>query len=340
MLKLQEYKIYEFLGKINLKGRSAFVNEWLCLDFTASGFEFSADFNNSDVVIYADILADEGLIGVVIDGNYDNMYHIPTVRGKQNITIAEKLNGVHTVKMVKLLEFSRGRFEIKSIAFDGKFQDKPNEKPLKFEFYGDSLTCGYGNLCSTRNSPAPFGFLEHGYKTWCVLLCEKLGAEMSAVSRSGQGIVTDCTGNPEGTVEKYWNMAVPSLGIKWDFNYIPDFVFINLCANDVNYLRFVKGAEMDWNKFKANAKRLIDGIREHAPDCKIVFPLGFDNNNEHFDNCVKAYKELISEENYKDVVVYDDISCNQLGGDWHPNLDDDVIMYEKLYAHLQKDFKV
>lgn len=337
---MKEYNLCDCLEKINLKGRSAFVNALLCLDFTASGFEFSAYFNNSDVVIKADILATDGLIGVVIDGDVDNMAHIPTVRGKQKITVAERLNGVHTVKIVKLLEFAKGRFDIKSVIFDGEFKEKPAERPLKFEFYGDSLTCGYGNLCSTRNTPEPFGFLEHGYKTWCVLLCEKLGAEMSAVASSGQGIVTDCTGNPEGTVEKYWNMAVPSLGIKWDFHYIPDFVFINLCANDVSYLRFVDGATMNWNVFKANAKRLIDGIRKFAPNCKIVFPLGFDNGNEHFDNCVKAYKELISEQNYKDVVVYDDISCNQSGGDWHPNLDDEVIMYEKIYTHLQEDFQV
>ena len=336
---MKDYVLFENQEKFNFKGRSAFVNEWLILDFTASGFEFTADFNNSDVQIHANIFAEFGLIGVVIDDDYENMVHIPTVTGEQNITVAEKLSGVHTVKVLKLLEFSRGRFEVKSVHFDGKMCEKPAEKTLKFEFYGDSLTCGYGNLCSTRNSPNPFGYLEHGYKTWCVLLCEKLGAEMSAVSSSGQGIVTDCVGNPDGTIEKYWDKAVPSLNVKWDFSkYIPDYVFINLCANDVNYLRFVEGATMDWSLFKANAKKLIDGIREHAPKCKIVFPLGFDSGNEHFRNCIKAYRELIDEESYKDITIYDDISCNQLGGDWHPNLDDDVMMYEKLYAHLQEDF--
>lgn len=336
---MQEYNLFKNQDKINLKGRTAFVNEWLMLDFTASGFEFSADYANSDVVIQANIFADDGLIGVVIDNDFENMIHIPTVKGEQKITVAEKLNGVHTVKIVKLLEFSRGRFEVESVYFNGEFLEKPTEKPLKFEFYGDSLTCGYGNLCSTRNSPNPFGYLEHGYKTWCVLLCEKLGAEMSAVSRSGQGIVTDCVGNLDGTYEKYWDMAVPSLGIKWDFSkYVPDFVFINLCANDVNYLRFIEGATMDWSKFKSQAKKLIDGIREQSPNCKIIFPLGFDSENDSFRNCVKSYRELLAEENYKDVVVYDDIHCNQRGGDWHPNLDDDVMMYEKLYAHLQEDF--
>lgn len=335
---MNEYRLFEIKNKINLKGRQSFVNDWLCLDFTASGFEFYADFNNSDVVVHINVLAENGLLGVVIDNDVENMRHIPVVCGEQNITVCEKINGKHIVKIVKLLEFSHGRYDVLSIAFDGEFLEKPTLRPLKFEFYGDSLTCGYGNLCSTRNSPNPFNFLEHGYKTWCVLLCEKCGAEMSAVSRSGQGVVTDCTGNPNGTIDKYAYHSVPSLGIKWDFSYVPDFVFINICANDVNYLRFVEGATMDWSVFKARAKELIDNIRSHAPKCKIVFPLGFDNGNVHFENCVKAYKELIDEQNYKDIVVYDDISCNQLGGDWHPNLDDDRIMYEKLYNHLVEDF--
>lgn len=336
---MKEFILEQHKGKINLKGRTAFVNGWLMLDFTASGFEFSADFNNSDIKVHANIFADNGLIGVVIDNDYENMIHIPTVRGEQNITVAKKLNGIHTIKIVKLLEYSKGRFEIKSVIFDGVLKEAPAFRPLKFEFYGDSLTCGYGNLSSTRNSPDPFGYLEHGYKTWCVLLCEKMNAEMSAVSHSGQGVVTDCRGNKNGTIDKYWNMAVPSLGIRHDFSYVPDYVFINIGANDVNYLRFIEDAAMDWNVFKANAKKLIDGIRKHAPECKIIFPLGFDSDNEPFRNIVKAYRELIEECNYKGIVVYDDISCNQLGGDWHPNLDDDVIMYEKLYKHLKEDFK-
>jgi len=337
---MQKFDLFKIQEKINLKGRNAFFNGWLCLDFTASGFEFKADFNNSNLVVESNIYADDGLLGIVLDNDFENMIHIPVTRGEQNITVLENLNGVHIVKIVKLLEFSRGRYEFKSMSFDGELLEKPEEKPLKFEFYGDSLTCGYGNLCSTRNSPNPFGFLEHGYKTWCVHLCEKCGAEMSAVSSSGQGIVTDCVGNPNGTIERYYNMALPSRRVKWDFSkYVPDFVFINLGANDINYLRFIEGATMDWSVFKANAKKLIDEIRSNAPDCKIVIALGHDKGSAPFDSVVNAYKELIAEENYKDIVVYDDITCNQLGGDWHPNLDDDYMMYEKLYNHLKEDFR-
>lgn len=338
---MKKYNIIEYKDKINFKGRSAVLNGWICLDFTASGFEFQANFNDSDLVVESNIVADTGLLGVVLDNDFENMIHIPVICGEQNITVLENLKGVHIVKIVKLLEYSHGRYEFKSIKFDGELLEKPEERPLKFEFYGDSLTCGYGNLCTTRNSPNPFDFLEHGYKTWCVHLCEKFGAEMSAVCCSGQGVVTDCTGNPEGVIEKYYNMAVPSRKIKWDFSkYVPDVVFFNIGANDMNYLRFYENAKMDWSVFKANAKKIIDEIRENAPKCKIVIPLGHDKGCSTFDGVVNAYRELIAEENYKDIALYDDITCNQMGGDWHPNLQDDIMMYEKIYNHLKEDFEL
>ena len=156
---MQKFNLFELKGKINFKGRSAFVNDWLCLDFTASGIEFKAKFNNSDLVIESNIFADDGLLGIVLDNDFENMMHIPVTRGEQNITVLDNLNGIHIVKIVKLLEFGHGRYEFKSISFDGELLEKPKEKPLKFEFYGDSLTCGYGNLSTTRNSPSPIGFL-------------------------------------------------------------------------------------------------------------------------------------------------------------------------------------
>lgn len=331
------YKIFENKDKFNFKGRTAFVNHKLCLDFTASGFEFKAKFNNSDLKISAEFFCDYGLIGIVIDNDFDNMKHIPVVKGVSNITVAENLNGEHIIKIVKLLEYRNGRYEIDKVIFDGEFLEKPQEKTLKFEFYGDSLTCGYGNLCSTRNPPDPFGFLEHGYKTWCALLCEKFGAELSAISSSGQGIATDCEGRPEGVIDKYWDMAVPSLNVKWDFSYQPQFVFINLGTNDITYLRFVEGAKFDEELFEKNAKKLLDGIREKIPNCKIIIALGHDNTCEEFKLLTECYKNVIKD--YKDITLYDDICSNQLGGDWHPNLNDDKMMFEKLYNHLINDFK-
>ena len=324
---------------LNLKGRSAFLNDALYLDFTASGFEFCGEFNNSDVVIDTEISAENGLLGVIVDNDYQSMKEIPVVSGKQRITAYEKLNGKHTLKILKLLEYKKGYYIVKSLIFDGKILEKPDEKPLKFEFYGDSLTCGYGNLSTNRDTPQPFGFLEHGYRTWAALLSEKMGAEMSAVSSSGQGVLTDCGGNPEGTVFKYYDMAVPSYNVKWDFKkYQPDVVFIYLGNYDINYWRMNEKAEPDWAKFDEKSKKLLKSIKSNCPNSKIIYLLGHDSENKYYEGVEKEYKRLAFE--YDNVYYCGGLSSNQNGGDWHPDLKDDITIYEKLYKFMCEYIKL
>lgn len=331
-----EISIFENKDKFNFKGRYAFVEKSLCLDFSASGFEFKADFKNSDCLIDVEIIGEISLIGVVLDGDYDNMYEIPSVDGKQRITVAKKLDGVHSVKVIKLSECSRVLIKVNSVIFDGELKEKPNEKRLKFEFYGDSLTCGYGNLCTTRNTPEPFGLLEHGYKTWAVTLCEKIGAEMSAVSSSGKGVLTDCNGNKEGTVFKYFDKAVPTYNINWDFKkYIPDCVFIYIGVNDINYRKSNPDDKINWEEFYIRSNQFLDSILSHSPNAKVVYLTGHDSDNPFYNDCCKIYQK-ISEER-ENVFFCEGVSCTQSGGDWHPNLADEIEIFEKLYKFFKEN---
>lgn len=335
---MESFNLTQIKQDINLIGRCAFVGDKLFCDFTASGFEFCANFNNTPVSVTLDVVAESGHFGVMLDDDYENMINLVTPSGKQTVTVFENLDGVHTLRVVKLFEFSRGKIEFYSINFDGNILDKPSQKELKFEFYGDSLTCGYGNLSSTRTSPNPFNPLEHGYKTWCIRLARHFGAEANIVSQSGQGIVFDCTGNPNGVVFRYFDKDVMSLGVKHDFSsYIPDVVFIYLGTNDINFVKN-SNTKMDWKHFKSEAKRLIDHIRANAPECKIVLLAGHEKGgNPVHDELVVAYNEVVSE--YKNMYFFDDIVEDKLGGDWHPNVDDHKYMYEQIYPKLEKILK-
>lgn len=334
-----EFLLSKHKEKLNFCGRYGFLNDILYLEFTASGFEFCGDFNNSDVVIDTEIKAENGLLAVILDDEFESMKEIPVFAGEQKITIAEKLNGKHTVKVLKLVEYSKGFYAIKSLIFDGSILQKPKQRALKFEFYGDSLTCGYGNLSSNRESPNPFGLLEHGYRTWAALLCEKMGAQMSAVSSSGQGVLTDCGGNPEGTIFKYYDKALPSFKIKWNFNdYQPDVIFIYIGTNDINYWRMNENAEPDWADFDKASKVLLESLREKCPNSKIVYLLGHDAGNIYFDGIEKEYKALASQ--YDNVYYCGGLSSTQSGGDWHPNLSDHKMIFEKLYKFVSENIKL
>lgn len=332
-----EISIFENKDKFNFKGRYAFVDKSLCLGFTASGFEFKADFHGSDCLIDAEIIGEISLIGVILDGDYEKMYEIPVVEGKQRITVAEKLDGVHSIRVVKLSECRMYLIKVSSVIFDGEFKEKPNEKKLKFEFYGDSLTCGYGNLCNTRNLPEPFGLLEHGYKTWAVLLCEKIGAEMSAVSSSGKGILTDNHGNKEGTVFKYYDKAVPTYNIDWDFKkYVPDGIFIYLGVNDINYRKNNPDDKIDWNEFYIRSNQLIDAILVNSPNAKVIYLSGHDTNNPFYNDYCEIYQRISQER--ENVFFCEGLTSTQSGGNWHPSLADDVEIFEKLYSFLKEKF--
>lgn len=333
------FNIQENSEKFNFKGRYAFVSGRLCLDFTACGFELKADFNNSNLQIDVEITGEPALIGVILDGDYNGMYEIPIVPGKQKITVAEKLNSVHTVRVVKLLECRRGLINVESVIFDGEIMDKPDENKLKFEFYGDSLTCGYGNLATTRNSPNPFGFLEHGYKTWATMISQKFSAEMSAVSSSGQGVLTDCDGSKEGTIFKYYDKAVPTYNIDWDFEkFVPDYIFIYIGVNDINYRSNNPEDRIDWNEFYRKSKELLNGILSHSPKAKIIYLTGHGMDNPFYEDWRKICQKITDEND--NVYFCSGLSCTQSGGDWHPNLADEVMIFDKLYSFMKENFNL
>ena len=335
---MKNFNLAQIKQNINLIGRCAFVGEKLFCDFTASGFEFRANFKNTPVSVTLEAISEIGHFGVMLDDDYENMRNLVTPVGKQELTIFENLDGVHTIRFVKLYEFSHGSSSIESVNFSGEIEDKPEVEKLKFEFYGDSLTCGYGNLSTTRNSPNPFNPLEHGYKTWCIRLARHFGARANIVSQSGQGIVFDCTGNPKGVVFRYFDKDVMRLGVKHDFSaYVPDVVFIYLGTNDINYVKN-SNTKMDWQHFKSESKRLIDHIRANAPECKIVLLAGHEKGgNPVHDELVVAYNEIVGE--YQNMFFFDDIVEDKLGGDWHPNVDDHKYMYEQIYPRLEKILK-
>lgn len=299
---------------------------------TAAGFAFRGDFSGK-ISVKLKWTGEWGIIGVLIDDDIDTMLTVNIDRDGEHELCS--LRGIHTVQIIKLNEYSRNTIEFISLSFEGELCAAPEPKPLFFEFYGDSLSCGYGNLCVNRDKPNPFCPQENGYLTWCSFISRRLGADFAVAASSGQGIVTDCTGNPQGVVAKYWDVAVKQPLIKWDFSRKADFVFIYLGANDMNYARFNE-AKIDEQAFERNARTLIDGIRSHYPDCKILLLFGHDDGNEFFDVITGIYRKLCGE--YNDMYLFDNLQSNQLGGDWHPSVADHRMIYSQLLEHMLENF--
>ena len=77
--------------------------------------------------------------------------------------------------------------ELESLSVDGAFLPVTPRTDRFIEFYGDSITCGYGNLAPAST----VGFstkTENGLQTYAYLTSEALGADCSVLSGSGLAV--------------------------------------------------------------------------------------------------------------------------------------------------------
>lgn len=158
-------------------------------------------------------------------------------------TLAENLpSGEHTVRVVKQTEIGYGRAAVMQLRTDGVFLDPPPEQKLRLEFAGDSITCGYGNIC-TDESPEFKTHEENFSLTFAALTAMQLKAEVSCIAASGNGFYHDygCnTGNLIPELYRYTDrMLFGHMGLaakKWDFAHDRcDAVIVKLGQNDWQY---------------------------------------------------------------------------------------------------------
>lgn len=284
--------------------------------------------------------------------------------GEQWVTLhkAEQW-GTHRVEIVKLSENERGKCGVLAFASDGELRPAASaeqsskgdqaEKPLKIEFLGDSITCGFGNeakdLSVFRTED------ENGWAAYGAVCARELEAEASYVSVSG--ISVTC---PEGNrylshfmdeIYEYTDLYMDEkLGLeaeKWDFAAHPqDVVVINLGTNDANIIKF----ESDWEKaekgivhFKEAYKRFLKRVRElNGPDTLIFCTLG---SMEYFlySDLKETVADYVEETGDPNVALYRIHGINLLtegiGAVTHPSAKSDLRMGKEVACILRRELE-
>lgn len=106
--------------------------------------------------------------------------------------------------------------------------------PLRIEFIGDSLLCGYGMY-----GPPGMGEFnsdhENARHAYGALAAERVGAAYTLISYSGKGLVMNFDGTDHGgTMKTLWKRVQPHDPELFDFQGPPpDLVVINLGTNDL-----------------------------------------------------------------------------------------------------------
>jgi len=138
---------------------------------------------------------------------------------------------------------------------------------LKLEFYGNSITSGYGIEGGAQ--PAS----DNSYKAYPAVAARELNAQFHTISYSGIGVVK---GYPSFLMKNMYNRTIALTTYKpfptnntWNFTrYIPDVVVVALGTNDYN-LGFGAGS-ISVAAFSTGYKSLIAQIRAAYPNAQIV----------------------------------------------------------------------
>lgn len=107
----------------------------------------------------------------------------------------------------------------------------------RIEFIGDSITCGYCNLCKSMPNDTPAYQVESFAASWAHLTCQAFGAECHVIAWSGFGMVRNCCGGNVTVPMLYNRTLATSESHAWSFDpkkwMPPQAVVINLGTNDM-----------------------------------------------------------------------------------------------------------
>ena len=218
---------------------------------------------------------------------------------------------------------------------------KPATKSVKFEFIGNSITCGYGTEVTNRSAfnDSTSNFC-HGY---AYLTAKEFNAETMVVARSGIGIYTNYGDQnslygmmPDNYFKTWLNAST-----NWDFTkFTPDVVFINLGTNDTWNFGFAvdkNKPDFDSAAYASTYRTFLNNIIANYPNSSFVLLTG----SMMRDNALKMIKSILNDiqTEYNTTAHpfyrFDFTPTYGTGADWHPcaaqqaNMGSDLINFLK-----------
>ena len=328
--------------KIQYEGRVAFKDSAACINWSGSsislnfkGSEISAILKDADTANYYNVILDDQLISKIQLDTIKKSYILASGLSERN----------HKIQLFKRTEWGKGQtffygFETNENA---KVLSKSKPKKKKIEFFGDSITCGYGNeVLNGRDSGT--GHFENNYLTYGAITARHFDAQFSCIANSGIGIMVSWF--PD-TMPDIYDLTDPhDKNTLWDFNkYTPDVVVINLFQNDswiVNQPKngeFIKkfGSQKPNEDFIVKSyQNFVKKIRTKYPKASIICVLGnMDATKEGSkwpDYIVKAV------ENFNDNKIYTHF-FKYKNTPGHPKVSEQKAMADSLIAFINQNIK-
>lgn len=261
-------------GRVNFKDN--FANLYWSgsnINLNFKGSEISAILKDTDTANYYNVIIDDKVVSKIKLDTIKRTYLLASGLSMQN----------HKLQIFKRTEWDKGTTSFYGFETNENTKQLSKSKPKKrkIEFYGNSITCGYGIEDYSINDSGS-GHFENNYLTYAALTACHFDAQYFCISRSGIGITVSW--HPEIMPEIFDLTNPKDKNSKWDFNkYTPDIVVINLLQNDswiVNIpdndqfkIRF--GTKAPTEDFIINAyENFVKSIRLKYPNAHIICALG------------------------------------------------------------------
>jgi len=322
-----------YMGRIDTSGNSAKLF-W-------SGTSIKLAFKGNSV--YADLKDEHGdnYFNIIIDNDSIVILHPDSVRKKY--LLADNLGkGDHSIEIFKRTEWTNGNtdfygFEVKGNA---KILPADNDKKLKIEFYGNSITAGYA-VEDYSGKDRPDSIYTNNYYSYAAVTTRELNADYRCICRSGIGIMISWF--PMIMPEMYYRLDPADPESKWDFSlYTPDIIVVNLFQNDswlVNmpdYPEFKHrfGTTPPKKDFIVDSYRnFVSTLRDKYPDAKIVCMLGNMDITKEGSPWPGYVKEAVEQMNDKNIYT---LFAPYKGTPGHPKIEGQQILADSLVGLIRK----
>lgn len=212
---------------------------------------------------------------VSIDGG--EPARLEMIPGDQVYPLARELGaGEHVAEIVKRVESNGNSGKGQLLGFrvrEGTTLLPVAPKPLRVEFIGDSITCGYGNEVSTT-TPELFPYTtinQNANAAYGAVAARLLDAEYVAVAISGRGVHRNYSDGAGELAPVFYEDTLPddAAAPAWDFaRYVPDVVVINLGTNDFS------PPGPDHEAYKSAYSSFLKQVRDHYPDALLLAVVG------------------------------------------------------------------
>lgn len=349
-------------NKIEHIGRTYLLDDKLFMNFSGSGVRLLVSGEKVILKMFATRYScDNNRPYISVFVNDDRVDYALT---EEINTIEIKLGeGVSELRVCKRSESSVSFAALCDLVVECAY-DLEEDDRLKLEFYGDSITCGFGNL--TNNPEEPFtSRTESFFNGYAYLTAKGLNAKYSTISVSGfpiyksrwnEGFKIESVGDML-SMASYCDDYDFETAPKWDNKkYQPDIVVINLTSNDDSY--FTEGQNwvdellkelgsmdkvIETEIFKERLNGLYNRIQRffdelfavYGKDLKIVWAVGKLYLHEPVMNTLESAIKDYNNPNVYHMYFESWADASDRGAVWHPGATMHINAANELVAFIK-----